>query len=127
MNKLLLALFISTLSISSYGATNDNNKDDGSTMGTSETPQVQRQQSRTDKGATGVNQDGVKDDASTLGTSETPQVQKQQNRTDKGVSERPNKNKAKNKVMREKEKNAGTTQGNPIQPTEPEAAPPATN
>lgn len=128
MNKLLLALFISTISISSYGATNENNnKDDGSALGTSESPQLQRQQNRTDKGATGVHQDGVKDDASALGTSETPQVQKQQNRTDKGVSERPNKNKAKNKVLRKKDENAGTTKGNPVQPTEPESAPPATN
>ena len=126
MNKLLLALFVSTLSISSYGATNDNNKDDGSTIGTSESPQVQRQQNRTDKGATDVHQDGVTDDASNLGTSETPQVQKQQSRTDKGVSERPSK-KAKNKVMKKKEENAGTTKGNPVQPTEPESAPPATN
>jgi hypothetical protein len=29
--------------------------------------------------------------------------------------------------MKEKEENAGTSLGNPIQPTEPESAPPASN
>lgn len=127
MNKLLIALLFSAASISSYAATNAENKDDGSTIGTSESPQVQKQQNRTDKGATGVHQDGVRDDSSNLGNSDSPQVVKQNSRTDKGVSERPHKNKAKNKVMQKKEDNAGTTKGNPVQPTEPESAPPAVN
>ncbi len=127
MNKLLIALLLSVASVSSYAATNDQNKDDASTLGTSESPQVQKQQNRTDKGATGVNQEGVKDDASNLGNADSPQVVKQNKRTDKGVSERPMKKKAKNKVMKEKEENAGTTQGNPVQPSSPESAPPAVN
>ena len=63
----------------------------------------------------------------TLGNADSPQVEKQQSRTDKGVSERPTKKHRKNKVMQKKEENAGTTKGNPVQPSSPEAAPPATN
>lgn len=127
MSKLLLALLFTSISITSYAATTETNTDDGSAIGTSESPQVQKQQNRTDKGPTGVHQEGVKDDASNIGTSESPQVVKQSNRTDKGVSERPTKRTHKNKVLREKETNAGTTKGNPVQPTEPEQAPPAVN
>ena len=127
MNKLLIALLLSAASISSYAATNEAGRDDASNLGTAETPQVERQQSRTDKGATGVNQEGVKDDASNLGNADSPQVERQQSRTDKGVSERPTKKHRKNKVMQKKEENAGTTKGNPVQPSSPEAAPPATN
>lgn len=127
MNKLLLALIFTATSITANAATNENNKDDGSTIGTSESPQVQKQQNRTDKGATGVHQDGTYDDASNLGTEDSPQVKKQQARTDKGTSQKPHKNKAKNKVMQKKDENAGTSKGNPIQPTEPETAPPAVN
>jgi hypothetical protein len=127
MNKLLIALLFSVASMSPYAATNNENNDDGSAIGTSESPQVQKQQNRTDKGATGVHQNGVPDDASTLGTSESPQVVNQNKRTDKGVSERPHTNKSKNKVTQKKHENAGTTKGNPAQPSNPEAAPPATN
>lgn len=126
MNKLLLALVFTLPTIASQAATNDNNKDDGSTIGTSESPQVQQQQNRTDKGATGVNQGSTMDDASNLGTEESPQVKKQQSRTNKKSSKKSSNHKAKNKVMQEKEQNAGTTEGNPIQPSEPESAPPAT-
>ncbi|MES2500013.1 MAG: hypothetical protein V4570_05730 [Pseudomonadota bacterium] len=127
MSRFLIALLFAATSLPIYAATNDDNKDDGSTIGTSESPQVQKQQDRTDKGATGVHQEGVADDASNLGTSETPQVQKQNMRTDKGVTQRQSKSKAKNKVLKEKEENAGTTKGNPVQPSEPESAPPAVN
>ncbi len=127
MNKLLIALLISVSSMTAISATTEENKDDASTLGTSENPQVQKQQDRTDKGPVGVHQDGVPDDASKLGTSESPQVVKQNERTDKGVSERPIKTTPKNKVLKEKEENAGTTLGNPIQPSEPESAPPASN
>ena len=127
MNKLLIALLFSAATVSAYAATTDENQDDASALGTADNPQVQRQQNRTDKGAVGVHQDGVQDDASKLGTAETPQVKAQNKRTNKGSSERPSKHKAKNKVMKEKEENAGTSKGNPIQPTEPEAAPPAVN
>ena len=127
MSKLLIALLFSAATATSYAATTDENKDDASALGTADSPQVQRQQNRTDKGAVGVHQDGVPDDASKLGTAETPQVKAQNKRTNKGPSERPKKHQAKNKVMKEKEENAGTSLGNPIQPTEPEAAPPAVN
>jgi hypothetical protein len=127
MNKLLIALLFSAATVSANAATTDENQDDASALGTADNPQVQRQQNRTDKGAVGVHQDGVEDDASKLGTAETPQVKAQNKRTNKGPSERPSKHKAKNKVMKEKEENAGTSKGNPIQPTEPEAAPPAVN
>lgn len=127
MNKLFLALLLGSISMTTYAATTPENKDDGSAIGTSESPQVQKQQNRTDKGATGVHQEGVTDDASNLGTSESPQVVKQTNRTNKGASERPAKRDYKNKVMKQKEENAGTTKGNPVQPTEPEQASPAVN
>lgn len=127
MNKLFIAILFSAATVSSFAATTEDNKDDGSTLGTSENPQVQKQQDRTDKGSVGVNQDGVPDDASNLGSSQSPQVIKQNERTNKGVSERPTKNKANNKVMKEKEENAGTTLGNPVQPSELEYAPPANN
>lgn len=127
MNKLLISLLLSLVSVSSFSATTIDNKDDGSALGTSESPQVQQQQDRTDKGSSGNSQDGVQDEASNLGNSESPQVKKQKNRTDKGVSEQPNKNKSKNKVIKKKDDNAGTTKGNPVQPTEPESAPPVVN
>jgi len=88
-------------------------------------PQVDRQQSRTDKGPIGSSQDGVPNDASNLGNSESPQVKDQAQRTDKGSADRPMK-RHKNKVLRNKDEKAGTTHGNPVQPTEYEAAPPAT-
>lgn len=127
MNRFLIALLFSAATVTSFAATTDENKDDASALGTSDSPQVQKQQNRTDKGPVGVNQDGVVDDASKLGTAETPQVKEQNKRTDKGPSQKQSKYKAKNKVMKEKEENAGTSLGNPIQPTEPESAPPASN
>lgn len=127
MNKLLTALLLSAATVTSFSATTDENKDDASALGTADNPQVQKQQNRTDKGAVGVHQDGVPDNASKLGTSETPQVKEQNKRTNKGTSERPENHKAKNKVMKEKDENAGTSKGNPIQPTQPESAPPAVN
>ncbi len=126
MHKLLMTLLLSAATATSFAATTDENTDDASNLGTAENPQVQQQQNRTDKGAVGVHQDGVPDDASNLGTAETPQVKQQNKRTDKGPSERPTKN-TRNQVMKEKQENAGTTKGNPIQPTEPESAPPAVN
>ncbi|MBF4989687.1 hypothetical protein [Methylophilus sp. QUAN] len=123
MNKLLIALLVSVISTtSSYAA---ESKDDGATLGTSKSPQVDRQQSRTDKGPIGSSQDGVSNDASNLGNSESPQVKDQAQRTDKGSADRPMK-RHKNKVLRNKDEKAGTTHGNPVQPTEYEAAPPAT-
>ncbi|EUJ09385.1 hypothetical protein Meth11DRAFT_0177 [Methylophilaceae bacterium 11] len=132
MNKLINTLFAASLVLSSYSvyaATTENNTDDGSAIGTADSPQHQRQQSRTDKGPTDVNQDSLHDDAKNLGNSESPQHVQQNKRTDKGASEapKPRHHKSKNKVLKSKDENAGTTKGNPVQPSEPESAPPATN
>lgn len=123
MNKLLIALLVSLISTaSSYAA---ESKDDAATLGTSKSPQVDRQQSRTDKGPIGGYQDSVNHDASNLGNADNPQVKDQSQRTDKGSADRPFK-RHKNKVLKNKDEKAGTTQGNPVQPTEYESAPPAT-
>jgi len=100
-------------------------QDDAATMGTSESPQVQRQQRSTDKGPVGVHQDGVPNDESNLGNANSPQVKEQNKKTEKGLSERPEKN-HRNPLLKNKHDKAGTTHGNPVQPTSPEAAPPAT-
>lgn len=131
MNKLLLSLIAVSMAANTYvaiAATDaENNTDDASNLGTAESPQIKKQMDRTDKGATGVNQGATDaDDASKLGTSDSPQVKKQQDRTNKGVSE-PVKKNTKNKVLRSKDANHGTSKGNPVQPTEPESAPPASN
>jgi hypothetical protein len=122
MNKLLIALLVSTVSMSAYAA---ESKDDGAKLGTSNSPQVERQQRYTDKGPTDVNQNGVPNDASNLGNADTPQVKEQNKRTDKGSAD-PQFKKKKNKVLNNKDEKAGTTKGNPVQPTEYESAPPAT-
>jgi hypothetical protein len=128
--KLLLSLIAAAIAANTYvaiAATTPENTDDASNLGTAESPQIQKQMDRTDKGATGVNQGATDvDDASKLGTTESPQVKKQQSRTDKGASE-PVKKNTKNKVLRSKDANHGTSKGNPVQPTEPESAPPASN
>lgn len=122
MNKLLIALLLSTVSMTTYAA---ESKDDGAKMGTSQTPQVERQQRYTDKGPTEVNQNGVPNDASNLGNADSPQVKEQNKRTDKGSADRPFK-RQKNKVLNNKDDKAGTSKGNPVQPTDYESAPPAT-
>lgn len=122
MKKFLIAVLVSSVSMAAYAA---ESKDDGAKLGTSNSPQVERQQRYTDKGPTEVNQDGVRDDASNLGNSETRQLKEQNKRTDKGSADRPFK-RQKNKVLNNKDEKAGTTKGNPVQPTEYEAAPPAT-
>lgn len=121
------SLILSSLSL--YAATQENNTDDGSSIGTSDSPQHKAQENRTDKGPTGVNQDSVHEDAKNLGNADTPQHVQQNKRIDKGSSENSKKRHhgSKNKVMKSKEENAGTTKGNPVQPSEPESAPPASN
>jgi hypothetical protein len=130
MNKLLLSLIAAAITANTYvaiAATQDDNTDDASNLGTADSPQIKKQIDRTDKGATGVNQGATDvDDASKLGSSESPQVKKQQDRTNKGVSEPVQKN-TKNKVLRSKDANHGTTKGNKVQPTDPESAAPASN
>ena len=53
-------------------------------------------------------------------------IKKQAERTDKGAS-KPVKHHHKNKVMKNKDENQGTTMGNKVQPSEPEQAAPAGN
>lgn len=131
MNKITSSIIAAAFAISTfsvYAATTPENADDASNLGTSDTPQKQQQDIRTDKGATEMSTGAIDDDASNLGTAETPQVQKQNMRTDKGASEntthRPHAKKSK--LMKTKEKNAGTTKGNKVQPNQPESAAPAT-
>ncbi len=123
MNKLLIALLLSAISMSSSYAAES--KDDGATLGTSKSPQVERQQRYTDKGVTQSHQNGVPDDAGNLGNAESPQVKDQRDRTERESADRPMK-RYKNKVLTNKDEKAGTTKGNPVQPTEYESAPPAT-
>ena len=55
MNKLISGIFAATLTlgaISVYAATTPNNTDDGSSIGTSESPQHKQQSMRTNKGNT---------------------------------------------------------------------------
>ena len=129
MNKLIKNLLAATLVLSTSAvcaATTSENTDDASTLGTSSSPQVERQADRTDKGATGVNQGATESDASNLGNAETPQIKKQMERANKGLSERVEPNR-KNKVLRNLDDNHGTTKGNKVQPAEPEQATPTTH
>ena len=129
MNKLISGIFAATLTlgaISVYAATTPNNTDDGSSIGTSESPQHKQQDMRTDKGSSEMNTDSMKDDGSKLGTSESPQHKQQSMRTNKGNTENMKKTHTnKSKLMKTKEENAGTTNGNQIQPNQPEGAAPA--
>lgn len=130
MNKLISTLFVTALTIGSasvFAATSTDNKDDASTLGTSESPQIKQQQNRTDKGASEVYQTAPSDNSSNLGNSNSPQVVEQNERTDKGpAQDLKARNADKNKVLKAKEDNHGTTKGNQIQPTQPESAAPAT-
>ena len=130
MNKLLLSLIAAAMAANTYvaiAATSPDNTDDASKLGTQDTPEIKEQMDRTDKGPTGVNQGATDhDDASKLGTQDTPEIKEQMDRTDKGASQ-PVKKNTKNKVLRKKHRDHGTSKGNPVQPTEPEQAPPTTN
>ena len=135
MNKLLKNTLAATFVISAtlafasqsvFAATTTDNTDDASNIGTSESSQVKIQSNRTDKGAVEVNQGATDSDTSNLGTSETPQHKKQAARTNKGASE-PVKHHHRNKVMKNKDENQGTTMGNKVQPSEPEQAAPVGN
>jgi hypothetical protein len=125
MNKLLMAILVSTVSMTALNTHAAESKDDAATLGTSKSPQVERQQSRTDKGPIGGNQNGVSNDASNLGNAASPQVRDQNQRTERDSADPPMK-RQKNKVLTNKDEKAGTTKGNAVQPTEYEAAPPAT-
>ena len=129
MNKLISHLFAAALTFSTfsvYAATTPDNTDDGSNIGTSESPQHKQQNYRTDKGSTETSTGAVKDDGSNIGTADSPQHVKQNKRTNKGESQNPSERHVKkNKVLQEKDNNKGTTKGNQIQPTDPDNAAPA--
>jgi hypothetical protein len=124
--KTLLAVTLVFSSYAANAATTSDNTDDASALGTSSSPQVERQSSRTDKGATGINQGSTESDASNLGNAETPQIKRQMERANKELSEpvAPNR---KNKVLKNMDDNHGTTKGNKVQPAEPTQAPPTTS
>ncbi len=129
MNTLMKNLLAATLVLSSYAvcaATTSDNTDDASALGTSSSPQVERQADRTDKGPTGVNQGSTESDASNLGNAETPQIKKQMERSNKELSEPVEPNR-KNKVLKNMDDNHGTTKGNKVQPAELTQAPPTTS
>ncbi len=129
MNILLKSLLVATLALNSYAvyaATTTDNTDDGSAIGTSESSQVKIQSNSIDKGVVEVNQGATESDASNLGNADSPQHQKQMARTHDGRSGKV-KHHHRNKVLRSKDANQGTTQGNKVQPSEPEQAAPATN
>lgn len=128
MNKLLSYLLTGALILSTYAAlaaTQPDNKDDASSLGTAETPQHKAQESRTDKGPTGANNGATDSDASNLGTADTPQHKKQMHRTHKSGATQNPKHHHRNKVQQNKEENEGTTQGNKVQPTDTDNGTPA--
>jgi len=131
MNQFISTIFAAAVAFSAFSAisaTTPENGDDGSAIGTSETPQIKQQNLRTDKGAVETNTGATNDAASNLGNSESPQVVEQNKRTDKGAAQSVDgEQHKKSKLQKTKEKNAGTTKGNKVQPTSPEAAAPATN
>ena len=121
MNKLLTYLFVGLLAMNAYpvlAATQTDNTDDASNLGTSDSPQHKAQENRTDKGPTGVNNGATDSDASNLGNADSPQHKKQVERSNKGSSQNTHTHHHKNKVMKNKETNEGTTQGNKVQPTD---------
>ncbi|MES2499608.1 MAG: hypothetical protein V4570_03670 [Pseudomonadota bacterium] len=131
MNQFVSSIFAVALSVSAFSAisaTTPDNTDDGSNIGTSETPQIKQQELRVDKGPIETNTDSTTDDASNLGNSDSPQVVKQNERADKGPTQNSTDydRTKKTKLMKTKEKNSGTTKGNQIQPNQPESAAPAT-
>lgn len=128
MTKLLSYLFACALTFNAYSAlaaTQPDNKDDASNIGTSDSPQHKAQESRTDKGPTGANNGATDSDASNLGTADTPQHKKQMSRSNKNGATQTHKHHHKNKVMKNKEMNEGTTQGNKVQPTDTDNGTPA--
>ena len=121
MNKLFSYLFASLLAMNAYpvlAATQTDNTDDASSLGTSDSPQHKAQERRTDKGDIGTNNGATDNDASNLGNADSPQHKKQVERSNKGSSQNTHTHHHKNKVMKNKEANEGTTQGNKVQPTD---------
>lgn len=131
MNKFIVSIFSAAIAVSALpaiSATTVDNMDDASSIGTSDTPQIKQQDKRVDKGAIETNTGSVNDPASNLGNSESPQVVEQNMRTDKGPAQNVTEGEytKKSRLLKEKAKNAGTTKGNKVQPSQPEGAAPAT-
>ncbi|MBA3697224.1 MAG: hypothetical protein H0W85_10850 [Methylotenera sp.] len=129
MNKLLSLLCAGALALNAYSAlaaTQTDNKDDASNLGTSESPQHKAQEMRTDKGPTGTNNGATDmDDASNLGNADSPQHKKQMERSNKNGATQNTHRHHKNKVQRNKEMNEGTTKGNKVQPNDIDNGTPA--
>ncbi len=86
MNKLLSYLFAGLLAVNVsfvIAATQPDNKDDGSNLGTADTPQHKAQERRTDKGLVGANNGAIDMDAASLGNADSPQHKKQIERSNK--------------------------------------------
>jgi len=121
MNKLFSYLFAGLLAMNAYpvlAATQTDNTDDASSLGTSDSPQHKAQERRTDKGDIGANNGATDNDASNLGNADSPQHKKQIERSNKNSATQNTHRHHKNKVMKNKEANEGTTQGNKVQPTD---------
>lgn len=128
MNKLLSYLLTSALTLSAYSAiaaTQPDNKDDASNLGTADSPQHKAQEYRTDKGPTGANNGATESDASDLGNADNPQHKKQMERSHKNGPTQSHKRHHRNKVQQNKEENEGTTKGNKVQPTDTDNGTPA--
>jgi hypothetical protein len=136
MNQFIASIFAAAITFSTFSAisaTTNENSDDASSIGTSETPQIKQQDRRVEKDAIETNTGGVNDPASNLGNSESPQIVEQNKRIDPGITQKaPAQNVTegeytkKSRLLKAKEKNAGTTKGNQVQPNQPEGAAPAT-
>ncbi|MES2580371.1 MAG: hypothetical protein V4552_07465 [Pseudomonadota bacterium] len=131
MNQFIASIFAAAITfsaVSAISATTTENADDASSIGTSETPQIKQQDRRVDKGAIETNTGSVNDPASNLGNSESPQIVEQNKRVDKGPAQNVTEGEytKKSRLLKTKEKNAGTTKGNKVQPSQPEGAAPAT-
>lgn len=136
MNQFIASIFAAAITfsaVSAISATMTDNADDASNIGTSETPQIKQQDIGVDKGVIETNTGSVNDPARNLGNSESPQIVEQNQRVDKGLTQKaPVQNVTegeytkKSRLLKEKEKNAGTTKGNQVQPSQPEGAAPAT-
>jgi hypothetical protein len=129
MNKLLSTLLAGLLACGTYSAiaaTQPDNSDDGSNIGTADSPQHKAQERRTDKGAVGANNGATDmDEASDLGNADSPQHKKQIERSNKNGATQNTHRHHKNKVQKNKEMNEGTTQGNKVQPTDTDNGTPA--
>jgi Tfp pilus assembly protein PilE len=67
------------------------------------------------------------EDAATTGTTEGQHVKGHHHHKQDGSTDGQHKKHKRNKVQQNKDEKAGTTEGNPLQPTEPQSAPASTH